>query len=371
MSASAKLDDSVVPANAKLAAMKSIRLVIPDLFLPHDVAHRVCSGLRLPALEKLLARGVSTGADSLVDSNPSINSGQTGLESHLCELFGQALPKGSPQADAPIAAISARFDGLGEGCWLLADPVHLHLDQSRMLLSAVLPTGDEATVLCASLNGHFAGQGMAFFAPHPQRWYVRLDALPRIRTTPVARVVGGDVRGSLPVGEDAVRWHGIFNEMQMLLYSHPVNDGREGRGELSVNSVWLWGGSCTADVALQRNFDCVSSDEVLPEMFAAATAIPFVAWETRWREAQGRQLLVWTGLRSAMQRGDLVGWRAALQDFEAGYAQPLWQALREGRIARLEIDVLGDDGVRQMYLTRGSTWAFWRRPKALDSYSLV
>jgi hypothetical protein len=349
--------------------MKIIRLVIPDLFLPHDIARRVCSGLRLPALEKLLARGTLTGADSLDDSNPSTSSGRTGLESYLCDLFGQ--PHSSDARDAPIAAISARFDGLGEGCWLRADPVHLHLDQSRMLLSAVSPTGEEGAALCASLNEHFAGQGMEFFAPHPQRWYVRLDALPRIRTTPLAQVIGGDVRGAMPEGEDAVRWHGIFNEMQMLLYSHPVNDAREGRGELPVNSVWLWGGGCTADIALQRNFDFVSSDEVLPEMFAAATSIPFAAWETQWREAQGRQLLVWTGLRSAMQRGDLAGWRAALQDLEAGYAQPLWQALREGRIARLEIDVPGDDGVRQVCLTRGSTWAFWRRPMPLDSYSLV
>ena len=39
--------------------MKSVHLVIPDLFLPHDIAAEACADLSLPALEKLLARGVA------------------------------------------------------------------------------------------------------------------------------------------------------------------------------------------------------------------------------------------------------------------------------------------------------------------------
>jgi len=37
--------------------MKSIHLVITDLFLPKDIAAEVCADLRLPALEKMLVRG--------------------------------------------------------------------------------------------------------------------------------------------------------------------------------------------------------------------------------------------------------------------------------------------------------------------------
>ena len=193
--------------NAKLAAMKSIHLVITDLFLPNDLAAEICSGLHLPALEKMLARGASMGSD------PSTSSGRTGegasLEDLLCKIFGVPC-----QPDAPIAPVSALFDGLGEGCWLRADPVHLRLQRDQLvLLPNVEVSAGEATQLCFALNEHFAGQGMEFFAPHPQRWYVRLDRLPDIKTVPLSQAAGRNVNGLLPKGAGAMRWHQLFNEI--------------------------------------------------------------------------------------------------------------------------------------------------------------
>lgn len=304
--------------------------------------------------------------------DPSAGSGRTGgmgasLENHLCELFGVPCQPG-----APIAPLAAAFDGLGEGCWLRADPAHLRLQREQLVL---LPnpevSADEALQLCASLNEHFAGQGMEFFAPHPQRWYVRLERVPYIETVPLSQAAGRNVRGLLPRGVEAMRWHQLFNEIQMLLFAHPLNEAREARGALPVNSVWLWGGGIIAP--LQKTYGSVSSNEVIVEMLADAAGIPFTEWPERWRDdaGDGRQLLVWTGLRSALQRGDLAAWRDALQDFETGYAQPLWQALRAGKIAQLQIDIVGGDNVRQMLLARAGAWAFWRRTRRLADYSLV
>jgi hypothetical protein len=368
--------------------MKSVHLVIPDLFLPKDIAAEVCVELRLPALEKLLVRG----HNEILEPVP--------LENLLCEMFGISY-----RNDAPIAPVSAAFDGLGAGCWLRADPVHLHLQRNQLLLAGVQVSCEEAAAFCASLNVHFAGQGMEFFAPHPQRWYVRMDTLPRIRTMPLSQVIGGDVRGTLPTGEEAKRWHQVLNEIQMLLHSHPLNEARDARGAVPINSVWLWGGGCDTLLAkpadcgssreatpcalegydtlyrggcgvnatLSKNYDNVSSDEVLAEMFAAAAGVTFVPWSEQWcyAETSGRQLLVWTALRSALQSADLAAWRTALQDFENGYARMLWQALRSGKIARLQIDILGSDGIRRVMLTRGDTWAFWRRTRRLSEYSMV
>jgi len=183
----------------------------------------------------------------------------------------------------------------------------------------------------------------------------------------------------LPKGDEAMHWHRIFNEIQMLLFAHPVNEAREARGELPVNSVWLWGGGCSPVEQLQKAdenllsghpYGSVSSDDVLAGMFASIANIPFAGWAGRWsgKEANGEQLLVWNELHRALQRGDLVAWCDALQDFETGYAQPLWQALRSGKIAQLRVDILGGDGVRQMLLTRADAWAFWRNAKPLNGY---
>ena len=390
-----------------MSDIKSVHLVIPDLILPNEVAAEASQGLRLPILEKMLGRGRSELLDPVT------------LEDLLCVLFG--MPS---QENAPIAPISAAFDGLGAGCWLRADPVHLRLQRDQMLL---LPdtgiSAAEAAAMCASLNEYFAGQGMEFFAPHPQRWYVRLRALPRIRTRHLSQVTGIDVRSALPTGEEAAHWHRVFNEIQMLLFAHPINESRDARGALTVNSLWFWGGGCDtllakpadcgssrqaapteheeaavanrgggcdsvngslrssgepvglplAGALLKKTFDSVTSDDVLAEMLANAADVPFSAWASQWRagESRGKQLLVWTGLHSALQHADLAAWQSSLQDFEDCYAQPLWRALRSGDIAELRIDIPGVDGMRRIVLKRGDTWAFWRHVRRLADHSLT
>lgn len=351
--------------------MKNVHLVIPDLFLPKDFAAEVCAGLHLPALERILTRGATNGRVGKLPAAPTqiVSGGQIAplsLEAVLCGLFD--VPCG-----AGVAPISAVFDGLGEGCWLRADPVHVRLQREQVvLLPEVEISADEAQEWCASLNEHYAGQGMVFFAPHPQRWYLKLAALPDIATVPLSQAAGHNIHGNLPTGAEARRWHQVFNEVQMLLFAHPLNAVREARGVVPVNSVWFWGNGSN-DISPRCAYDSVSSDEVLVEMLASAAGARFADWSSSWRsEADGgRQLLVWTGLRSALQRGDLLAWRQALQDFESGYAQPLWQALRSGKIARLQLDILGGDTLRQLHLTRGDAWAVWRRAKSLPEYSAV
>ncbi|NOT99637.1 MAG: hypothetical protein HOO97_11170 [Sideroxydans sp.] len=347
--------------------MKSLRLIIPDLFLPKDFAAEVSVDLRLPALTKLLARGSTTPGKILGN-----------LENLLGELFCQ-----SGANDAPIAAISAVYDGLPQGNWLRADPVNLRLQRDQLLLSSVLPSVDEAQQFCSSLNEYFAGQGMAFFAPHPQRWYVRLDEPPNIRTTPLPELFGCNVRRDLPTGEDAAHWHKLFNEIQMLLYAHSVNDAREVRGEPTINSVWLWGEG-KMEEPLRKDYQSVSSDDELVKMFSSAADIPFLAWDKQWNDSptltlpqgergyfEGNQLLVWTGLRAAIQQGDLAAWRDALQAFEIGYVQPLWQAMQSGKISQIKIDVLAGDNSRSFNVMRSAAWNVWRRSKPLAQFSLV
>ena len=372
--------------------MKSVHLVIPDLFLPQDIAVGVCADLRLPAMEKLLARGAvmqladpttkplvlsaiegSGRMDSVAGSGASTGSARTGglgitLENHLCELFGV-----TSSGDAPVASISAAFDGLQEGFWLRADPVHLRLQRDQMLLIPNVDiSADEAKQVCASLNEHFTGQGMEFVASHPLRWYVRFDHAPDIETVPISQAYGRNVHGLLPRGSAGARWHKLRNEIQMLLHAHPLNEARESRGALAINSLWLWGGGELMS-KLEKNYDCASSDEILVEMLAAATDTPFTAWPERWNEdsGEGKQLLVWIGLRSALQRGDLAAWRDSLQEFETNYAQPLWQALRSGRITQIQLDIPSADRTRRVLLNRSDTFAFWRRIRRMVEYTLV
>lgn len=331
--------------------MKTLHIVIPDLFLPPQVAAHAVMDLALPALQKMLARGQSQSCR------------EDSLEDWLGRAFGVQ--------DGAVAAVTARADGLetGEFYWLRADPVHLRLQRDQMVLQALLNVAaDEANALCASLNAQFADDGVQFFAPHPQRWYVRLPVVPQMHTQPLAAVIGSDVQRSLPQGADALRWHQIFNEIQMLFFEHPVNQAREERGALAMNSVWFWGGGVAMPNLLQP-CDLVCGESELAMALAQVAGVKSAPWSLAAMPAEGATLLVWDGLQRAIQAGDLDEWRSVLMQFERECALPVLAAMRTGDVQSVRLDVLRENAAQSFVLQRSDIWKVWRRTRTLLHYS--
>lgn len=330
--------------------MEHLHFLIPDLFPPQDIAAEVCAGLQLPALEKVLAR--STASASAFGS----------LEDWLCNAF----------AAKGVAPVRAAADGLevGEGYWLCADPVSLQLQRAQMLLLPdVVPNREEAAALCDALNSHFAGTGMVFFAPHPQRWYVRLEEDQEITTSPLRNVAWRDAKFHQPRGADALRWQRITTEMQMLLYAHPVNQAREARGQTVINSLWLWGGGRATQ--LQLAHDAVGGDSELAGAFARVADVPQIESLQALLEGQYESgLWVCDAAGVALQFGDLYRWREEVQRVEQELAQPLQKALQAGRLHRLTLEVLQEKGSQRFELTRTGAWKLWRAARSLARYAV-
>ncbi len=328
--------------------MKHVHIVVPDLFLPQLLAKDVCAGLQLPVLEKILAR-----------SKMALLSTHS-LEAWLCEAFN--VP------EAAIAPVTLLADGLPPegGYWMRADPVHLRLERDQMILQTnVAPSKEEAMQLCGYLNAHFADADMRFFAPHPQRWYVRLVDDPQINTHSIYQVEGRNSRFYLPKGATALKWHGVLNEIQMLLYGHPVNQAIEERQALAINSIWLWGGG--RKVALQQPFDLLYGDSELAKLFALAADIPC---SNTWTEAENA-LYVWEGASIALRRGDFHAWRESVENFEKNCLLPLLPYLQAGKLDRISVDVLQENNSQRFELTRSMLWKVWKRTHSLVGYSVV
>ncbi len=337
--------------------MKKIHIVIPDLFLPQQLAAYASKDLFLPALEKLLA--CSQGAPLDIDT----------LESWLCQQFGVE--------ELAIAPLTLQADGVqsADAYFLRADPVGISRQRDQVVLQADLALSEqEAAQLCASLNAHFATDGLRFLAPHPQRWYLQLDHIPAMETHALPQVVGADMHAHLPYGADALRWHGVLNEIQMLFYEHEVNLARERRGLAAVNGVWLWGGGKLPDKIL-RPYASVAGDSELAHAFAKSAGLPVlthaVALPEGWTELDGDLLLVCDGLRSALQGADIGRWRTVVQQFEKNIAAPLLAALAAGKIEQITLDALSEGASRRFVVTRTSLWKFWRRSRPLMHYALT
>src|SRR6266513_1569791 len=172
-----------------------------------------------------------------------------------CELYipnffpSEGLPRGDGLAAAetliargrrrrralcsPEAWLFGRFGVARQRDWPVA-PVHLQVGRDSLGLADSTSfdvSRAESEALVEALNRHF-GQTMLFHPLQPARWYVRLQKTPDMQTTPAAAARGAALDEKLPSGSDAMRFHALMNEAQMLLHEHPINAEREARGEL-------------------------------------------------------------------------------------------------------------------------------------------
>jgi hypothetical protein len=354
-----------------------VHLLIPDLLLPPA---RDESLPRLPALELLLARGRRTAL------HPAHQ------EHWLLERFGATEEGAAEDGDAEgeggegngEAACALLADGGEPGgqYWVRADPVHLRVDRDALVLadSAVFALrDDEARALADTLNAHF-GAALKVEPHGPARWYAPLAAPPRMHCTPLPQVRGQPIREHLPRGADGMHWHALMNEVQMALHQHPVNEAREARGELAVNSLWFWGNGRRPALA-GRPFNAVLADDALARGLgiasgASATPLNAVAGAAPWladAPAEGRVLVVLDALRALASYGDGAGWLAAVEAMERDWVAPLLQALRDHRIGMLTCHLIaaqggGNQGGLSVETVRSDLRRFWRRVRPLRDY---
>ena len=87
----------------------------------------------------------------------------------------------------------------------------------------------------------FTSEGWALAYAAPLRWYAAHESLVELRTASPDRVIGRNVDRWLAGGPSQRLLRRLQNEVQMLLYTHPLNDERTARGLPTVNSFWLSG----------------------------------------------------------------------------------------------------------------------------------
>lgn len=312
-------------------------------------------GISPEALAEVPEKSQQTGLERLLTLSRMLPPFKDGGHAWLCRALG--IPR---QQDDPVAPYAAQGDGLAadDGYWLCADPVHLHLARDRIVLrEGALPdvTEAEAAAVMDTLNAHFSG--MQFFAPHPRRWYIRLPASQNMVTTPLDAAIGQDVGHVLPTGTDAKTWIVWQNELQMLLHEHPVNEARSAAGKLPVNSLWLWGGGVRQPVVASR-YTRVWGDAAMLAGTAAARSLPPAA-DTLLDGMSGRELLVLDVAE--------MGWQILEQQWFA----PLEQALKRGRLARLDFHIAHGDRVSAVTVRQRDVWKwlyqrFMRRTSLAD-----
>jgi hypothetical protein len=333
-----------------------ITLFVPGLLGPQPVYAQLPEADKpdLKRLESWLSRAEYT-ANSIEDPLAGLFS-----------LFNLT----SATDEVAVAAVTAAYDRLdaGQGWWLRADPVYLQPDRDEAVLVAseeLHLQPEECAALLETINAHFAADGWHMQAPHPQRWYLRLDEADDIRTTPLPQVMGRGVNQYLPQGKNRRQWHTRLNELQMLLHNHPINQLRAQAGKLPVNSVWFWGEGSMPTVT-SSNWDQVYGDEVLVEALAQLAAVkhaPLAAFDPR--TASGHCLLVIDDCYATVQDKDVFRWLACIEEIQNRYLTPLQANLKQQRCR--SVTLLPVNG-RQYQMTQRRLPRWWHRRRPLDTF---
>ena len=201
-----------------MTSNSTLTLFIPDLFGFHSTLNNLSKDelsslpdFNFPTLEKWLSRGVAT---------------QTGQQDdNVFDELSVSIDKNSDKPYAALALLSeTSFTGTltPDSYWLRADPVNLQADEL--------------------INKHFIDEPWELFSIAPHRWYMRCDNPLDLKTTPLNKVLGGDINKFAAIGGDDEYWFKINNELQMLLHGSNVNFERDSRNMITANSIWLWGG---------------------------------------------------------------------------------------------------------------------------------
>jgi hypothetical protein len=214
-----------------------MHLLVPFASALSEAGRHTIRDLSLPNLDRLLARLEASerlGTDEYTLTPPH--------EAALAAARGWVGGAGM----LPFAAHAAREDGIEvlDLAWGQLTPVHWHVGRDEIVLTdpEALQLGeDESRALLESIRELFESEGFALAWGAPLRWYAAHELLAALPTASLDRVVGRNVDRWLPEGRDARLLRRLQNEVQMLLHTHPVNEAREVRGELAVNSFWLSG----------------------------------------------------------------------------------------------------------------------------------
>ncbi len=214
-----------------------LHLIIPGAVLSRDDSAPAPPPAPLgPNLRALLAAMSPDKRIECAEDAPS-----TPFELALAEANG--LPGGPGQI--PWAAFETGT--VGTPCAFIR-LCHWQVGADHVRLSppeALALDADSSDALLSAMAPYFLEDGITL-APHgslPGTWLATGEVFRGLHSVSMDTLLGRHLTRSLldGAGTPAATLRRLQNEMQMLLYTHPVNEARQQQGQAPVNSFWVTG----------------------------------------------------------------------------------------------------------------------------------
>jgi hypothetical protein len=241
--------------------------------------------LQHPHLQRLLKRLTPTAytagsAQQLTPLYERIQAQTLGLLPSTNDTADGLVPWAARQA----SALHLTASPADAWAWITPCQWRVNADHVAMLDPHDLAlTADESATLQQAMRAYFAEDGIALQpvdATTPGTWLASGAVFKQLPTASLERARGARVDQWMPRQPQAQALRRLQNEMQMLLYTHPINDARAAKGLPTVNSFWISGTgelpSATAHIAMTN--ECT----VRHDLRTAAIDDNASAWLDAW-----------------------------------------------------------------------------------------
>lgn len=267
-----------------------MHLLIPFAFCLTEGCASALLPLKLPQLDQLLTRLTPDAPDA-----GDAFSLSTPHERALARSLGLPVQDGL----IPWAAHHAHTDGAAA----FITPCHWQIG-SHQIAMGDLPLADfseaESRALLAAMQPYFEEDGITLDFDSTHRWLAHSPLFDGIATASLDRIMGRNLENWMPRDANAAPLRRLQNEMQMLLYTHPVNEARSARRVLPVNSFWVSG---TGRLNSPQPTASTSPPIVIDTLRQAALKEDWAAWAHAWQQLDAHEC---AALRTAMDHGQTV-----------------------------------------------------------------
>jgi hypothetical protein len=254
------------------------------------------ASLRLPALEKLLARLAPAGI-------------ATGDEHSLSMPHERALARefGLPHDDGRIPWAAWQLAQAGRdpqgAAWAWITPCHWDVGQDHVSMAhprQLSLSGEESRELLATMQPWFEQDGISLEYEGPTQWLARGEVFRDLPAASLDRVTGRVIDRWMPRGDAGKAVRRLQQEMQMLLYTNRINEERSRGGLPTVNSFWVSGTGALPSGVSPRKKDGL---QIINPLRDAALLQDWPAWGLAWHQVDGHDC---ARLLAALGRGEQV-----------------------------------------------------------------
>lgn len=277
-------------------------------------------------------------------------------ERALAQVLGLAGAE-TPDGLIPWAAQDAaqHLQAPAGKAWAWITPCHWAMGREHATLTdpaALGLTEDESRTLLAAMQPYFVDDGITIHygpALGPSRWLAEGEVFRSLPTASLDRVLGRNVDPWLPkqnkddANATARKMKLLQNEMQMLLYTHALNDERAARRQLPVNSFWLSGtGALEASDLLPLPLGEGGGEGQQPlihsgQMHTPSALTPALSQRERGPEGEREQIAVPRSLAQAVFADNWQAYAAAWAALDAGEVAQLLARQQAGEAVRLTL----------------------------------